>query len=355
MRLIGTLKATENIYPLLAVFEHEKIEASFEQVKDGVQVWVASEEDLERAEKLFEEFHKNPDAVRFEKAKSSPRVKETLNQNPRSAGVKHAAIFTRLIIALCALMFFWVWFEEVSQPKDEKKTFYRFTPLSQTLLYDYPLKLTFMGEYLKTYGNQKLIPQAGKELLQKAEKTPMYEGVYYFLLRGESSGGQLFEKIREGEVWRLITPVILHGSILHILFNMLWLWLLGTQVEERLRPFRYLLLMLIIGIISNTAQYLMSGPLFIGYSGIITGLAGFIWMRQKVAPWEGYPLPKSTYRFLLIFIFGMGALGVVSFILQRFGVQFLPLNLANTAHIVGLFTGMVLGKIPFFTRQKVSS
>ena len=112
------------------------------------------------------------------------------------------------------------------------------------------------------------------------------------------------------------------------------------------------LLMLIIGVISNTAQYLMSGPFFLGYSGIITGLAGYIWVRQKKAPWEGYPLPRSTLIFLMVFIFGMAILGVVDFVLQKNGIRFFPIRLANTAHIVGLFTGAALAFVPYFYKRK---
>ena len=42
----------------------------------------------------------------------------------------------------------------------------------------------------------------------------------------------LFEKIRQGELWRLFTPCILHRDFLHILFNMIWVWILVKQIEE---------------------------------------------------------------------------------------------------------------------------
>src|SRR5690606_11843400 len=147
--------------------------------------------------------------------------------------------------------------------------------------------------------------------------------------------GALFARIRQGEIWRLISPVVLHSDLLHILFNMLWLWYLGRPIEHRIGPMRTLLLSLCVGVGSNTIQYLMTGPFFIGYSGIITGLAGFIWMRERKAPWEGYPLNKSTIFFLLFFIGAIFLLQVVSFCLQIFSsIKFAP-SIANTAHITG--------------------
>ena len=126
--------------------------------------------------------------------------------------------------------------------------------------------------------------------------------------------------------------------------------MLGTQIEARIKSWQYLLLTVLIGVISNTCQYLVSGPLFIGYSGIICGLAGFIWMRQKRAPWEGYPLHRSALVFLAIFIVGMFALQVVSFVLIRYNIANFPLNIANTAHLSGAISGLVLGRIPFFSK-----
>jgi len=59
------------------------------------------------------------------------------------------------------------------------------------------------------------------------------------------------EKIRQGEVWRLFSPVLLHGTWLHILFNMAWLWLLGRQIEQRLGILKYLIFSVIVGVIAK--------------------------------------------------------------------------------------------------------
>jgi len=121
-------------------------------------------------------------------------------------------------------------------------------------------------------------------------------------------------------------------------------------MEPRLRFVRYVLFIVIVAIISNTAQYLMGGPYFLGFSGIITGMVGYIYVRQKIAPWEGYNVPNAVFYFIAIFILAMFFLQLVSFIMQIFKPKlgFAP-GIANTAHIVGALTGIVLAKIPFFT------
>jgi GlpG protein len=95
----------------------------------------------------------------------------------------------------------------------------------------------------------------------------------------------------------------------------------------------------------------MSGPYFLGFSGIVVGMAGFIWVRQKIAPWEGYPLQRNTALFLLLFVLAMFGLEVVTFILQMMSVIKIAPNIANTAHIVGGLAGMLLGKLSFFGRR----
>ena len=130
---------------------------------------------------------------------------------------------------------------------------------------------------------------------------------------------------------------------------MLWLIVLGQQLEQRIGPRRYILFSLIVGVVSNTCQYLMSGPDFFGYSGIVCGMLAFIFVRQKVAAWEGYPLQKSTINFLLFFIVSMMLVQFLSFYLEtQHGISISP-GLANTAHITGAAIGALLGLTPLFS------
>jgi GlpG protein len=104
----------------------------------------------------------------------------------------------------------------------------------------------------------------------------------------------------------------MHSDFFHILFNMLWLWALGKQIEERLKKGKLCLLIIILSVVSNCCQYLVSGPYFLGFSAVIVGFAGFIWSRQIKAPWEGYPLQKTTLLFILLFVLAMFGLELAS-------------------------------------------
>lgn len=364
MRLVASLKNSQDAYVIITALQHENIAAALEEISDGVQIWVEKEDDFERAKEIAREYQNRPESAIFKKAKSAPRIQKIDPEQPKTKPVHLPRPFlTKIIIGVCLIFFFWTWMQEVQnvQDKETKRPRFEFTQIASTMLYDYPLAFELMRTFLEKYPmadakDLSKLPPEGRALFKKAEAMPYWEGIYQVFLAYPKSDPSLkapmFEKISKGELWRLISPVFLHGNIIHILFNMLWLWLLGKMVEARMRPVRYLFLMLVIGVISNTAQYLMSGPFFIGYSGIITGLAGFIWMRQKIAPWEGYPLMRSTLIFLMVFIFGMAALGVVGFVLERMGHSLFSMPLANTAHVVGLLTGALLAKVPYFSRRR---
>ena len=98
-------------------------------------------------------------------------------------------------------------------------------------------------------------------------------------------GGELQFQGVQGEYWRLLTPAFLHFGWLHIVFNSLWLWELGTRVERAMGSAQLLGLFTVIALVSNTAQYLFGGPgIFGGMSGVVYGLLGFSWVGARLNP-----------------------------------------------------------------------
>src|SRR5262249_3368053 len=153
----------------------------------------------------------------------------------------------------------------------------------------------------------------------------------------------------EGEIWRLFSPALLHLNVFHLFFNMIWLVVLGKLIEEKIGSWRYLFFVLFVGVVSNTAQYLMSGPNFIGISGVIVGMLGFIWARQQRAAWEGYNVLPGVISFMFFFILAMLGIQVFAFIMQVLWNQSFMPAIANTAHIVGGITGYLLGCMNAFS------
>lgn len=137
------------------------------------------------------------------------------------------------------------------------------------------------------------------------------------------------EQIAGGQVWRLVTPIFLHFGLMHLAFNMWWLYDLGTLIERRLGPFLYVLLLLTIAVPSNYAQFAMVGPFFGGMSGVVYGLFGYAWVRGRLDPTSGlYLRPDVALWMMGWFVFCLVTPA---------------LNVANWAHGGGLLIGGGLG------------
>jgi GlpG protein len=131
------------------------------------------------------------------------------------------------------------------------------------------------------------------------------------------------------QLWRWLSPVFLHFSEFHLGFNLLWWWLLGKQIES-LQGSRVLLLLLVItGVGSNLAQYLMTGIQFGGLSGVVYALAGYVWWLGLRRPQWGLQLPAGVMLQLVIWL----VLGFTGWLSAVIG------HMANAAHLSGLLLG----------------
>jgi membrane associated rhomboid family serine protease len=86
--------------------------------------------------------------------------------------------------------------------------------------------------------------------------------------------------------WTLLTSMFLHGSWMHLIGNMLYLWIVGDNVEEVLGPFRYLVVYLACGLVGSLAQIMINPDSMIptlGASGAIAGIMGtyVIWFPHN--------------------------------------------------------------------------
>ena len=141
--------------------------------------------------------------------------------------------------------------------------------------------------------------------------------------------GRGFPEIRAGQLWRLFTPMFLHGGFLHLTFNMLWAWQLGGQVETVERSRTLGILVLSLALACHVSQYLVSGPAFVGMSGVVYGLLGYVWMMGRFASRLQYHLPEQTVLFMLIWM-AICLVGIIP-------------NVANTQHVVGFIVGAAWG------------
>ena len=130
----------------------------------------------------------------------------------------------------------------------------------------------------------------------------------------------------------MISPMLLHAGILHLSFNMLWLWEFGRRIEAKQASWSLLILIIILALVSNTAQYLMSASIYFGgMSGVVYGLFAYIWMWQLFDPAKGINLPANLVFFMLLALIILTMIGLDS--------------IADTAHIAGLLCGVLYGAV----------
>lgn len=132
------------------------------------------------------------------------------------------------------------------------------------------------------------------------------------------------------QAWRYLTPAFIHFSILHLVFNLLWWWYLGGQIEQRLGSGKLFILLLVGAALPNIAEFFASGPLFGGLSGVVYALLGYLWLRGRLQPESGLALPPALMGFMLFWL-------VLGFF------DLLGTSTANIAHLVGLLVGLLQG------------
>lgn len=137
------------------------------------------------------------------------------------------------------------------------------------------------------------------------------------------------------QYWRLITPVFLHFSLMHIIFNMLWLWDLGKRIELFHGGWRLFGVMLVVALGSNVAQAVYEqAAIFGGMSGVIYGLLGYGWIWSLFVPEKSLQIPTPIVIFMLVWL----VLCMMGFT-QLLGLG----NVANAAHLGGLLIGLLIG------------
>jgi rhomboid protease GluP len=99
-------------------------------------------------------------------------------------------------------------------------------------------------------------------------------------------GGKIKPFIEAGQFWRLITPILLHGSILHVALNMYALFILGSRLERFYGHGRFLLLYLLSGFAGNVFSFVLSENSSLGASTAVFGLLAaegvFIFQNRKL-------------------------------------------------------------------------
>jgi GlpG protein len=154
-----------------------------------------------------------------------------------------------------------------------------------------------------------------------------------------SPDGYYHARVDWSQPWRLLTPMLIHFGLMHLAFNMLWLYRLGSQIESVQGRGALLWLVALTQIPGALVQFEVSGPLFGGMSGVVYGLFGFTWMQARYAS-RGYSLSDQDTLWIMGW-FVLCATGLVG-------------RIANAQHALGLVFGLLAG-MPAYVAFRRSS
>ena len=132
------------------------------------------------------------------------------------------------------------------------------------------------------------------------------------------------------QFWRFVSAIFLHGSFVHLLYNVFALALFGSMLERLIGGKRFLVVFIATGILANivSVNFYSSS---LGASGAIFGVIGaLIVVRPLMVVWAfGLPMPL----FLAGIIWAVGdVIGL-----------FVPSDVANLAHLSGMVFGLIFG------------
>lgn len=141
------------------------------------------------------------------------------------------------------------------------------------------------------------------------------------------------ENIWRGSYWGLVTSGFVHIAIWHLVFNVTWLWALGSRMEVAIGSLPYLLFILLATAISSAGQLAVSGHTGHGASGFLYAIFGFMWMSRDRFPSFQAVLNDQTVKLFLIWLVGCIAITYLDIV-----------SIGNGAHVFGLLFGMAIAR-----------
>jgi GlpG protein len=322
--MIGTIPAAQDAERFSDYLLAQKIENMVEESPGGGawSVWVEKDDDIDRGKSELNTFLTRPADTKYDAAaKTAEQVRRDQEKQQKRLRKKYVDVRTR-------------W----GQPKQWA------APITLTLI---ALSIvasigTQLGRKMNPFGHYLYIDDRPRQPENPAGD-PANNPADEFFRTGENQQDRpILQRVRQGEVWRLITPIFLHFSILHLLFNMFWLRDLGGMIETQRGPWTMLAAVLASAVIGNLAQYFWSldtpSPFgFGGMSGVVYGLFGYVWIKQRFEPHLGLGLNEQSAMIMLawLVICMTGMIG----------------HVANAAHVAGLLSGAAIAYAPIAWRR----
>lgn len=356
MRLIGTLDDEASTKKLIAFLLTEEIKAVAEKGETSWEIWIKNEDDVKQSKAYLTEFIKNPSDARYDKAveKANQLAREELEKQEKNRqnlivmrknwsgnrAQRKPLVVTLIVISIAVFMTTKGWEYRgmlggtASSPNP--------TPVLKALLFVDPddARAEVLRRVTDELGELQI---SSNDLADVEEVTKRITAESSRLQRAAADENDVkLLNIKQGQFWRLFTPMFIHFGFLHILFNMLWLHSLGGQFEDKLGTFRFGIFVLTAAVVAQVVQQMMpatmqgSSALTLtgGMSGVNFALGGFLWMKTLYEPQSGFSLsPVAMFTLILVLIVGIFDGGN-------------SVSMANWAHGAGFVFGLLCGYLP---------
>ena len=303
MRQIGSLTKQMDAERFAAYLVTQGIHAHSEADGDEWAIWVRDENQVDDARGALQDFKHNPEDTRYRDVERTAAALRREEASKREAARKHVvemrgkwgrsgsakrAPLVFVLIGLCVLTSLWT-----NSMNDSERR--------------------------ETSAEEQLLLFASAE--SYAQSDPQ-------------DPARAFVDIRRGQVWRLITPIFMHGGVWHLVMNVFWVYYLGSQIEHFEGTWKLAILVLVAAILSNVVQAVSQGPNFLGISGVGVAFFGYVWIKTKFDPASRLYVSNITIVIFIVYLF---------YCLFQIGI-------ANEAHFVGLGVGAIMAYLPLLLR-----
>jgi GlpG protein len=283
MRCLGQINGRGSAESFVAYLLTQQITTQIEcldEANDRWEVWVRDEDKLQQANAELRAFESNPSDPKYAQALSEARA---ILQQKEKARQQAARNIRRI---------------DTSRRPGMMGGGGGLPPLTLTLLI-----LCVAVSLLTSFGRPGPTNDWGRSALEELRFVSPEDY--------QKSNEDPAASLKRGELWRAITPIFLHLSMIHLAMNMFVLISFGRMVERWVGTPRFAVFVLLLAIGPNLLQglspaWMQGSPMFGGLSGVLYGLFGYVWIRSMLNPSLGVSIPLPI---VLIFV-GMIAVGL---------------------------------------------
>ncbi|MGB1925929.1 MAG: rhomboid family intramembrane serine protease [Rubripirellula sp.] len=305
MRQLGKLTDETHAKQLVAHLVAKRLELRLDHDADSGEnhwtIWILSEDDLPEAKKLWDTFHHHPEQL--------PELTTALTTEPSEIPESKNAAQSESVTQT-----------QLSRSEEEPDTASSLEPSPA----NEPPSPTFTANnadravpptiklgsirvtavftllsVLISLVSHFSSPRGNSDLTQITLEQRTFKSLSLVDPDWYAASTDAFASVKQGEAWRLITSAFLHADPLHLAFNVVWFFFLGSAIERidgSLNLLKIIAISHFIGLVfqvslpveSSWPLSLQGSPFSLGVSGAVYGMFGYLWLRPQFTP--DYPV-----------------------------------------------------------------